>query len=101
MDYQETPDLDFSEPIVPESEANDCEETPNLVFTDDVAAALEEDDIDDLDEPDQYVESANDEVDEQNVNENTAGSYHKLFLLGINYFPNSFSNKTINCCRWT
>lgn len=84
MDFQETPDIDFSEPIAPESEANTCEETPDLQFTEE---ATEEDDIDDLDEPDQYVESANDDADEQNVNENGTGWQSSL------YFPNKTNNR--------
>lgn len=75
MDFQETPDLEFSEPIEPETDAVDCEETPNLVFTEEVTAT-EEDDIDDLDEPDQYVESANDDADEQNINGHDTGLHH-------------------------
>lgn len=72
MDFQETPDLDFSEPFAAEPDANNGEETPNLVFTEEVAAT-EEDDIDDLDEPDQYVESANEEADEPNTNGTDTG----------------------------
>lgn len=75
MDFQETPDLEFSETIEPEFKANDCEETPNLVFTEEVPAT-EEDEIDDLDEPDQYVESANDDVDEQIINGHDTGLHH-------------------------
>lgn len=86
MDFDETPDLEFTEPIAPESDANVCEETPNLVFTEEVdvaavaaaTAAAEEYEIDDLDEPDQYVESAHDEADEQNVNDNGTGLHHTL-----------------------
>lgn len=66
MDYEETQDLDFSEPI---EQVEAEQETPNLVFTEDVGVSF--DDIDDMDEPDQYVENANeDEADEQIANEN-------------------------------
>lgn len=68
MDYEETQDLDFSEPI---EQVEAEQETPNLVFTEDVGVSYGEDDIDDMDEPDQYVENANeDDADEQIANEN-------------------------------
>lgn len=92
MDFQETPDLEFSEPIVPESDANDCEETPNLVFTEEVTAT-EEDDIDDLDEPDQYVESANDEADERNINGHDTGLHRTCSPNHILFFTISFKMK--------
>lgn len=82
MDFQETPDLEFSESIVPDADANVYEETPNLVFTEEIAAATEADEIDDLDEPDQYVENANvEEEDEQNVNDNGTGMPYTLHAL--------------------
>lgn len=78
MDFQETPDLDFSEPFAAELDANNGEETPNLVFAEEVKqkVATEEDDIDDLDEPDQYVESGNEDADEPNINEAGTGLHH-------------------------
>lgn len=76
MDFQETPDLEFSEPIASEAVANDFEETPNLEFTE-KTAATEEEEIDDLDEPDQYVEGADDDADEQNINDTDPGLHHE------------------------
>lgn len=89
MDFQETPDLEFSEPIASEAVANDFEETPNLEFTE-KTAATEEEEIDDLDEPDQYVEGADDDADEQNINDTDPGLHHEWdwIVLNSNWMKN-------------
>lgn len=81
----ETPDINFSEDFVeqetPDIDFNEINtaETPDIDFGEDFAAAgnqsreqlaIDDEDIDDLDEPDQYVEHEDDTADDTNQESN-------------------------------
>lgn len=88
MDSQETPDINFSEII----SSNDVvDETPNIEFTEEIPNAIDETEIDDLDEPDQYVEDepnrANDEDSDADVDDESKGLHSiiafRLFMINF------------------